>query len=55
VQFIQNIKDIPNKEARKAEMALFCGQHKDAEGILLQASLIFRAIMLNVGLYNWDR
>lgn len=55
VQFIQHIKEIPSKEARNAEMALFCGQSQDAEGILLQASLIFRAIMLNVELYNWDR
>ena len=55
VQFIQHIKDIPSKEARNAEMALFCGQNQDAEGILLQASLTFRAIMLNIQLYNWDR
>ncbi|ELT91803.1 hypothetical protein CAPTEDRAFT_169559 [Capitella teleta] len=55
VQFIQSIKEIPSKEARNAEMALFCGQSSDAEGILLQASLIFRAIMLNIELCNWDR
>uniref|UniRef100_A0A2C9JF99 Uncharacterized protein n=1 Tax=Biomphalaria glabrata TaxID=6526 RepID=A0A2C9JF99_BIOGL len=55
VQFIINIKDIPVKEARNAEMALLCGNHQDAEAILLQAGLIFRAIMLNVQLYNWDR
>jgi len=55
VQFIINIKDIPVKEARNAEMALLCGNHQDAEAILLQAALTFRAIMLNVQLYNWDR
>lgn len=55
VQFILNIKDIPVKEARNAEMALLCGSPQDAEGILLQASLVFRAIMLNIQLYNWDR
>lgn len=55
VQFISNIKDIPVKEVRNAEMALLCGNHMDAEAILLAAGLIFRAIMLNVQLYNWDR
>lgn len=55
VQFIQHIRELPSKEARAAEMALFCGQSSDAEGILLQANLIFRAIMLNIQLYNWDR
>ncbi|KAL3846590.1 hypothetical protein ACJMK2_017565 [Sinanodonta woodiana] len=55
VQFINNIKDIPVKEARNAEMALLCGNPLDAEAILLTAGLIFRAIMLNIQLYNWDR
>ncbi|XP_046379883.1 intraflagellar transport protein 80 homolog [Haliotis rufescens] len=55
VQFIMNIKDIPVKEARNAEMALLCGSPQDAEAILLQAGLTFRAIMLNIQLYNWDR
>ncbi|PVD18640.1 hypothetical protein C0Q70_21190 [Pomacea canaliculata] len=55
VQFISNIKDIPVKEARNAEMALLCGNHADAEALLLQAGLVFRAIMLNIQLYNWDR
>ncbi|XP_059177555.1 intraflagellar transport protein 80 homolog [Physella acuta] len=55
VQLIINIKEIPVKEARNAEMALLCGSQQDAEAILLQAGLIFRAIMLNIQLYNWDR
>lgn len=55
MQFIMNIKEIPVKEARNAEMALLCGNQQDAEAILLQAGLIFRAIMLNIQLYNWDR
>ncbi|XP_071838228.1 intraflagellar transport protein 80 homolog [Apostichopus japonicus] len=55
VQYILYIKEIPLKECRAAEMALFCGNAQDAEGMLLQASLIFRAIMMNISLYNWDR
>ena len=55
VQFLQHIKDIPAKEARNAEMALFCGHYNDAEGILLTAGLTFRAIMLNIQLFAWER
>ena len=55
MSFLQQIKDISVKDARNAEMLLFCGQSQDAEGVLLQAALVFRAIMLNVQLYNWDR
>ncbi|XP_033637607.1 intraflagellar transport protein 80 homolog [Asterias rubens] len=55
VQYILHIKELPLKDVRNAEMALFCGNSQDAEGILLQAGLVFRAIMMNVGLYNWDR
>lgn len=50
-----HIKNIPVKEARNAEMALFCGNNQDAEAILLQAGLIFRAILLNIKTYNWNR
>jgi len=55
VQFLQHIKTLPNKELRTAEMILFSGQQQDAEGLLLQAGLVFRAIMLNLDLFNWDR
>ncbi|KAK2191278.1 hypothetical protein NP493_56g04017 [Ridgeia piscesae] len=55
VSFLQRIKDISVKDARNAEMLLFCGQAQDAEGVLLQVALVFRAIMLNIQLYNWDR
>ncbi|KAK2150951.1 hypothetical protein LSH36_381g02111 [Paralvinella palmiformis] len=54
VQFIQNIKELSRKEARNAEMALFCGQEADGEAILLQSGLIFRAIIINIQLYNWN-
>jgi hypothetical protein len=55
VQFLQHIKDLPNKELRTAEMILFSGQPQDAEGLLIQNGLVFRAIMLNLNLFNWDR
>ncbi|XP_067950090.1 intraflagellar transport protein 80 homolog isoform X2 [Watersipora subatra] len=55
VEYINSIKELPGKETRSAAMALFCGNSQDAEGILLAAGLYFRAIMMNIELYNWDR
>ncbi|XP_074657644.1 intraflagellar transport protein 80 homolog [Tubulanus polymorphus] len=55
VQYIQHIKELPLREARNAAMALFTGNSQDAEGILLQSGLVFRAILMNLELYNWDR
>ncbi|XP_037779617.1 intraflagellar transport protein 80 homolog [Penaeus monodon] len=55
VQYIHYIKEIPIKEARMAEMALMGGHISDAESILLQSGLHFRAIMLNLTTYNFER
>ncbi|XP_063603960.1 intraflagellar transport protein 80 homolog [Penaeus indicus] len=55
VQYIHYIKEIPIKEARMAEMALMGGHTSDAESILLQSGLHFRAIMLNLTTYNFER
>lgn len=55
VQYIHYIREIPIKEARMAEMALMGGHISDAESILLQSGLYFRAIMLNLTTYNFER
>jgi len=55
VDYIRNSRDIPVKRAQEAELSLLAGNLVDGEGILLQAGLIFRAIMLNIELYRWDR
>ncbi|RNA13955.1 intraflagellar transport 80 -like protein [Brachionus plicatilis] len=55
VEYIEYIKESPNKDIRNAETALLCGNFQDAEAILLQSNLIFRAIMLNLYQYNWER
>ena len=55
VQYINHIKEIPTKEGRNAAMALFCRQTQEAETILLQAGLVYRAIQMNIDLFNWDR
>ena len=55
VHYIQYIKELPSKEARNAEMAVLTGNYQDAENILLQGGLIFRAILLNIYLHLWEK
>ncbi|KAJ1520245.1 hypothetical protein ONE63_004452 [Megalurothrips usitatus] len=55
VEYIQHIKKIPNRTAQMAEMILMTGSIEEAENLLLQNGLIFRAIMANVNLHNWIR
>ncbi|PRP82583.1 hypothetical protein PROFUN_04888 [Planoprotostelium fungivorum] len=52
LQFITHIKQIPSLEGRSAEMYIYKGQIREAETILLQAGLVFRAIKLNIRLYK---
>ena len=57
MEYIQYIRQIPSEEGRLAELALFRRQPDEAERILLQAAppLVYRAVMLNIRLYRWDR
>ena len=55
VYYIQYIKELPLKEARLAEMAVMTGHYQDAENLLLQSGLIFRAVLLNIYLHQWER
>ena len=55
VHYIQYIRELPSKEARNAEMAVLTGNYQDAENILLQAGLTFRAILLNIYLHQWEK
>lgn len=55
VDYIQYIKELPNKTERLAEMALLSGDLLTAEGILLQNGLIEEAIRINIEVYNWNR
>ncbi|KAI8620753.1 WD40-repeat-containing domain protein [Chytriomyces sp. MP71] len=55
VQYICYIRDIPSQEGRAAELALIRKQAREAEAILLSAGLIYRAIMLNINLFRWER
>lgn len=55
LQNIQMIKTLPSKALRDAELALFRRRPGEAEQILLGSNLLFRAIKLNLRLYNWER
>ena len=46
---------MPLKEARAAETSVMTGNYQDAENILLQSGLVFRAIVLNIYLHQWEK
>ncbi|KAK9510933.1 hypothetical protein O3M35_005605 [Rhynocoris fuscipes] len=55
VLYIQHIKAIPIRAVQISEMSLLGGNVHEAESILLQNGLIFRAIMTNINTHNWER
>lgn len=55
VQYITQIREIPSLEGKNAELALLRRQPQEAESILLSANLLWRAIKMNIDLFNWDR
>ncbi|BBN11030.1 hypothetical protein Mp_5g08460 [Marchantia polymorpha subsp. ruderalis] len=55
VHYMLHVKDLPSEDARQAELALFKRRPEEAESILLQAGLIYRAIKMHTRLFNWDR
>jgi len=55
LQYVLYVKDIPSIEGRAAELALFRRRPEEAEQILLQAGLFYRAIKVNIRLFNWER
>ncbi len=55
MNFVNYIKSIPSLEGRNSAIALLKGQVKDAETLLLQGGLIYRAIKLNIRNFKWER
>ncbi|EFC50188.1 hypothetical protein NAEGRDRAFT_77945 [Naegleria gruberi] len=55
LRYISNIKRLPSAEAKNAAIALFMRNIDEAESILLQARLIYRAVKMHIKLYKWDR
>jgi len=51
VQFINYIKELPSDASKNAALALYCKKINEAETILLQAKLYYRAIKMNIKLY----
>jgi len=55
LRHMRHIREIGLPEGQQAEMALFQHRPEEAERILLQAGLIYRAIRMHIRLYNWER
>mmetsp|Transcript_9747 Transcript_9747/g.36287 ORF Transcript_9747/g.36287 Transcript_9747/m.36287 type:complete len:855 (-) Transcript_9747:37-2601(-) len=55
LEYITSISRLKNEEAKSAELALYQRRPQEAESILLQAGLIYRAIKMNILRYDWDR
>ena len=56
VQFMNFLKEVPSDEGRAAELALFKGvPPKEVEAMLLQSSLHYRAVKLNIRMFHWER
>ena len=55
LQHVLHIREIPSEEGRAAELALFRRAPEEAERILLQAGLFYRAIAMRMRLFQWDR
>ncbi|KAL2611690.1 hypothetical protein R1flu_023382 [Riccia fluitans] len=55
VHFMLHVKELASEDGRQAELALFKRRPDEAETILLQAGLIYRAIKMHTRHFNWDR
>jgi len=55
VQYINYVKELPSEPSRNAALAVYQKKIPEAEQILLQAKLYYRAIKLNIKLYKWER
>lgn len=53
--FVLKVKAIPTEEGRNSELALYRRKPDEAESILIQAGLTYRAIKMNIKLFRWDR
>lgn len=55
MEYICYLKSIVRPERRLAEIALFRKNFKEAENILLNAGMIYRCIIVQIDLFQWDR
>lgn len=55
LECMQSIMAIPSPEGQRAELLLYQRRPKAAEQVLVHGKLIYRAIELNIRLFNWRR
>uniref|UniRef100_A0A915Q7B6 Intraflagellar transport protein 80 homolog n=1 Tax=Setaria digitata TaxID=48799 RepID=A0A915Q7B6_9BILA len=55
VKFLSHLRAEQSKDIRLAMMTAFTRNFKDADALLVQNGYFFRAIMLNISLFRWDR
>ena len=55
MQYINYIKELKSEQSRNAALALYCKRLEEAEQILLQSKLFYRAIKMNIKLFKWER
>lgn len=55
VEYINHVKELPSEAARNAALAMYCKKYAEAENILLNAKLFYRAIKMNIKLFKWER
>lgn len=55
MQYINYVKELPSEPSRNAALAVYQKRIPEAEQILLQAKLYYRAIKLNIKMYKWER
>lgn len=55
LRYIRHVKSIQSPEGKSAAIALFRRQKKEAESTLIQAGLVYRAIRMNIDLFEWRR
>ena len=55
LHYVMHVKDLPTLESRNAAMAAFRKRFDEAEQILLQAGLHYRAIKMWIRRFQWER
>ena len=55
VQYINYIRTLPNKPARRAALLIFFQKYDEAEKTLIKSKEYFRAIMFNIDLFRWEK
>lgn len=55
VRYIESVKKTVTPEGRQAAIAVFTRRADEAERILLQAGLVYRAIDMHIKLHDWER